>query len=304
VRVLVVLLLLAGLLIWSPSAGAPVSDPSTAHGGDVRAASAFAAFRVGGTSRLAAPALDDAQVTGLLTTLDELLAASTRGSGGVEQGRDALWQFSRKVQSGLLGPGQETRILTHLGRVASRRPELAPSVERARRLILRLSIGKTAPEIVGRDLEGRPFRLTDYRERAVALVFSADWCAICRTLEPYERFLAERYAKWPFAIVGVQTGASREQALGQMLQTGLPHRAFWDEPGESAPNGQIADDWNVMGWPATYLIDGEGVIRFVDVRDEDLLKGVRQLVEEQVDRDDRRARARARDTKTGGLGPG
>jgi hypothetical protein len=37
----------------------------------------------------------------------------------------------------------------------------------------------------------------------------------------------------------------------------------------------------VVGWPATYVLDAEGIIRFVDVRDEDLLKAVRQLLEAQ-----------------------
>jgi len=35
----------------------------------------------------------------------------------------------------------------------------------------------------------------------------------------------------------------------------------------------------VMGWPTTYVLDESGVIRFVNLRKEDLLKAVRQLVE-------------------------
>jgi hypothetical protein len=37
-----------------------------------------------------------------------------------------------------------------------------------------------------------------------------------------------------------------------------------------------------------YLLDGYGVIRFVDLRNEDLIKGVRQLLEEQVELQARR----------------
>jgi hypothetical protein len=36
----------------------------------------------------------------------------------------------------------------------------------------------------------------------------------------------------------------------------------------------------VTGWPTVYVIDPAGVIRFVDLRQEDLLKGVRQLLTE------------------------
>ena len=54
----------------------------------------------------------------------------------------------------------------------------------------------------------------------------------------------------------------------------------------------IASAWNVVGWPASYVIDGDGVIRFVDLRDEDLLKAVRQLVDVQLDRDAKAKRLR------------
>jgi hypothetical protein len=48
----------------------------------------------------------------------------------------------------------------------------------------------------------------------------------------------------------------------------------------------------VIGWPASYVIDGDGVIRFVDLRDEDLLKAVRQLTDAQLDREAKAKRAR------------
>ena len=68
-------------------------------------------------------------------------------------------------------------------------------------------------------------------------------------------------------------------------ETGISSRAWWDAPNSAAPHGAIAAAWQVSGWPSTYVIDGDGVIRFVDVRDEELLKAVRQLVEAQADRD-------------------
>jgi len=167
-------------------------------------------------------------------------------------------------------------------------------------MINELSVGKTAPEITGTDLDGHAFRLSAYRDRVVVLEFSADWCAICRTQAPYERFLLQRYDKWPFALLGVQTGSNKEAARQAQLSDPLSHRSWWDEPGKpgttgagkSEASGPIADAWNVVGWPASYVIDGDGVIRFVDLRDEDLLKAVRQLIDAQLDRDARTKRVR------------
>ena len=35
-------------------------------------------------------------------------------------------------------------------------------------------------EIAGNDLDGRPFKLSDYRDKVVVLSL-AEWCGICRT---------------------------------------------------------------------------------------------------------------------------
>lgn len=273
------------------SATAPPEGPDGRHPtAEPSPTSAFAAFGRETSSALVVPAFDDAQISGFIATLDRLLATQTDSRRWSDHARDVLWQFARRLQAGSLGPGQDARVLGHLGRIAAERPDAAAVVERSRRMIARLSVGKVAPEITGTDLEGRTFRLSDYRERVVALVFSAEWCVICKTQSPYERFLLAKYERWPFILLGVQTGGSREAAFDEQRASRTAHRSWWDEAGEDAPNGQIAADWNVIGWPATYLIDGDGVIRFVDLRDEDLLKGVRQLVEEQADRDARRRR--------------
>ena len=181
-------------------------------------------------------------------------------------------------------------MLAHLDALVQANASLGPAIAGTRRVIQQLTVGKRAPDIAGTDLTGQPFKLSDYRGKVVALVFSAEWCAICKTQAPYERFLLGRYERWPFALLTVQAGSDREAAHSAFLADHLAHRSWWDAPADGAPNGPIAEAWNVIGWPATYLIDGAGVIRFVNVRDEDLLKAVRQLVDEQVSLDDKARR--------------
>ena len=239
---------------------------------------------------LVVPAFTDQDVGGLLTTLDRLLAEAATSRTRESDSRDALWQFARRLQNGQLSVEQETRVVAHLDRTASARPETGDAVATTRRMIEQLMVGKTAPDILGTDLEGRPLQLSDFRGKVVLLVFSAEWCAICKSQAPYERFLLERYARWPFALLGVQTGADREVARRTQVADRVAHRAWWDAPRDGLQGGDIAGAWNVLGYPASYVIDGDGVIRFVDLRDEDLLKGVRQLVEAQVDSEQKKTR--------------
>src|SRR5262249_24220295 len=155
----------------------------------------------------------------------------------------------------------------------------AAVVDKARYMVTSLTIGKVAPDIVGEDLDGTPLKLSDYRGKVVLLVFSGDWCGICRTQYPYERLLLELYQAWPFAIVGVDSGSSVDAARQNHIDQHLAYRSWWD--GAQSTPGSIASAWNVQGWPTAYLLDADGVIRFVDLRDEDLLKGVRQLLLER-----------------------
>ena len=190
-----------------------------------------------------------------------------------------LWAFARSLQFGTLSTTQESRVLAHLDQLAKSSPELAAVMPGVRRVITSLTIGKTAPEIDGVDLAGRPMRLSDSRGKVVVLTFTGEWCGICRSEYPYQRLLLELYANWPFALLSVESGADAKAALSAKKEHGLLFPSWWDgAPHRAAGDGSIASAWGVTGWPTTYVIDGDGVIRFVDPRKEDLLKAVRQLL--------------------------
>jgi peroxiredoxin len=249
-------------------------------------AQSYQAFAAKAPTDVVVQDFKDQELTALIATLDGLLKAAPRGAAAWrEKADEALWQFARRLQKGRLSPAQETRILAHLDGIARSRSGAAASVAGPKRMISMLTIGKAAPDIVGRDLDGKPFRLSDYKNKVVFLVFTAEWCGICRAQAPYERFLLDKYARWPFALLGVETGSSRETARQAHTTNPVTHRSWWDESTTGIGGGPIANAWSVIGWPANYLIDGDGVIQFVDLREEDLLIAVRKLVEAQADRE-------------------
>jgi peroxiredoxin len=225
--------------------------------------------------RLELPQFTNAELARLTGTLDRLM---TPPVGPGEAGA-TLWNFGRQLQSGRMTTAQEVRVLAHLDRLARAQPEHTGAVATAKKMITTLRPGKSAPDIVGRDLDGAELRLKDYRGKVVVLLFSADWCGICKTLDPYERLMQELYKNWPFAMVSVESGATAADAKRSKAQRGLSYRSWWDGSEEEG-QGPIAAAWNVGGLPTLYVIDADGVIRFVDVRYEDLLKAVRQLLDE------------------------
>jgi peroxiredoxin len=137
------------------------------------------------------------------------------------------------------------------------------------------SVGKKAPEIQGEDIDGVPFRLSDYRGRVVVLVFSANWCGSCRRMHKHERRLVEQLKDQPFTLLHVNSDYNRQEVKRLQEKGELTWRCFWDGPG---PEGPIATKWNIDSWPEIYVLDGQGVIRYREVRGPALSVAVERLL--------------------------
>ena len=140
-----------------------------------------------------------------------------------------------------------------------------------------LAVGKTAPDIEGEDTDGKKFKLSDYRGKVVGVVFWGTWCGHCMAMVPQEKALVKRLEGQPFAILGVNSDADREKLKPVLAKRGITWRSFYDGPNTEGP---IASRWNVLGWPAVYVLDTKGVIRFKHVRDEILDRAVDALMKE------------------------
>jgi len=181
-----------------------------------------------------------------------------------------------------LSKAQERRVLDLLTDIERAHPAGATVVRRARFMVTALTIGKPAPEIVGEDLDGAPLRLSDYRGKVVALVFSGDWCGICRSEYPYIRQLLDRHVSSPMVVLGVDSSTDRNDAKRVKADQKLAYRSWWDGHGRRNTDGPIASAWNVVGWPTVYVLDAQGVIRFIDTRRDGLVEAVGFLVNETV----------------------
>jgi RNA polymerase sigma factor (sigma-70 family) len=143
-----------------------------------------------------------------------------------------------------------------------------------------LAVGKVAPEIEGEDLEGKKFKLSDYRGKVVVLDFWGHWCGPCRAIYPHGRALVKRLEGKPFAIIGINSDADREDIRLAAKKEGVTWR-FWLDG--RAP-GPIARRWNVETWPTIYVLDANGVIRFRQVREQALDNAIDALLKEQEDK--------------------
>jgi thiol-disulfide isomerase/thioredoxin len=120
-----------------------------------------------------------------------------------------------------------------------------------------LAVGKVAPDIEGKDLDGKPLKLSGHRGKVVLLVYWATWCGPCMADVPRERALVKRLAGKPFAILGINADKDQAAAQKASVKEEMPWQSIWD--GEAGP---IVTRWNVDAWPTLYLLDTKGVIRY------------------------------------------
>ncbi len=166
------------------------------------------------------------------------------------------------------------RVISDFAEVRSDGRKLADLAEPELSELQRLGVGKEAPEIEGEDLDGRKMKLSDYRGKVVVLTFWGTWCGPCMQMVPDERKLLARLAGKPFALVGVNSDTDRARLKAAVEEERITWRSFQDGPAPSP----IAKAWNVHSWPAVYVLDRKGVIRYRNVRGRDLEEAVDTLL--------------------------
>ena len=77
---------------------------------------------------------------------------------------------------------------------------------------------------------------------------------------PHERSLVKKYAKSPFALIGVNSDKKIERVHKAIKDNNISWRSFWQGP--AGTGGPISTRWNVHGWPTVVLIDHKGIIRY------------------------------------------
>jgi hypothetical protein len=195
----------------------------------------------------------------------------------VRRVRAALWfnlavLLKRRSEVGPRQPLAESRrlsaeALATFRRLVAEYPEsatVAPDRARIERAAIveleRLAVGLEAPDLLGEGLDGLPARLSSVRGRVVMIYLWNYRGALHDQDFAAERALQARLAGRPIAMIGLGSGRSRPLLEGSLRVVDPPWRTvLFDGDGRDAP---IAPAWHDSPWPAVYLLDHRGVIRF------------------------------------------
>jgi len=124
-------------------------------------------------------------------------------------------------------------------------------------------IGRKAPSLEGKDLDGKPVDLTtEYQGKVVLIDFWATWCAPCLAAMPDLIETYKQYHDRGFEIVGVNLDNDRDALKKYLEMSQIQWRHVYDGQSYRSPNVRKYD---IMAIPAAFLIDPDGKIARVGI---------------------------------------
>ena len=128
-----------------------------------------------------------------------------------------------------------------------------------RKELFPVELGSKAPQFSAFTLDTVPRekRLSDYRGQVVMINVWATWCLPCRVEMPSIEALNKSYASKGLKIVAVSIDDPGTDAAIRAFvkQYGLTFEVLHD------PQGKISDLYDVTGYPETFIVGKDGVIR-------------------------------------------
>lgn len=116
-------------------------------------------------------------------------------------------------------------------------------------------VGAPAPEITLKDLQGHDVRLSDFRGKVVLLNFWATWCKPCKEEMPAMQASYDNLRDKGFVVLAVNELEDTDKVVEHIRSHGHTFPVVMDH------NNQVANKYGVVGLPASFLIDRQGIVR-------------------------------------------
>jgi len=150
---------------------------------------------------------------------------------------------------------------------------LADKIETARKT----GIGATAPDFTQNDTSSKPVKLSDFRGKYVLLDFWASWCGPCRKENPNYVKAYQLYKGKNFTLLSVSLDRPGEKDAwlaairkDSLEWTQVSDLKYW--------YNEVAKLYDIRAVPQNFLIDPNGKIIARNLRGEDLLNKLNELL--------------------------
>lgn len=120
-------------------------------------------------------------------------------------------------------------------------------------------VGEAAPDLTLPTLAGDTVRLSDFKGRVVIVNFWATWCPPCVNETPRLVAWYNQHNAAGLEVLGVDKLAqdSRSAVEAFVAKYKIPYAVPLDETGD------VSRQWQALQLPRSYVIDREGVVRYI-----------------------------------------
>lgn len=149
------------------------------------------------------------------------------------------------------------------------------SIEEKVSLAKRLSIGQPAMNFSQTDDKGKLVSLSDFNGKYVLIDFWASWCGPCREEYPFLKKAYEKFKDKNMEIIGISLDDKKENWLNAIQSNGFLWIQLSDLKG---PGNAVAKAYGVSAIPQNFLIDPQGKIIAKNLRGEELLTKLAEVI--------------------------
>jgi thiol-disulfide isomerase/thioredoxin len=138
-------------------------------------------------------------------------------------------------------------------------------------------VGMPAPEISGQSwLNSEPLRLAELKGKVVLVEFWTFGCYNCRNVEPYIKGWHQKYSDNGLVVIAVHAPEFNYERVVANLQRYVREHAI-SYPIAVDNNFAIWKRYGNRYWPAMYLIDKRGIIRYTRIGEGGYLETERHI---------------------------
>lgn len=110
-----------------------------------------------------------------------------------------------------------------------------------------------APDFTAKNLDGKDVKLSDFRGKVVLVNFWAVWCGPCNEEVPELVDLYNTYRSKGFVILGISDASDLNDIKSFVTEKRMGYPIVIDP-------GEISEEFNVTGFPSSFLLDRNGNI--------------------------------------------
>lgn len=136
-------------------------------------------------------------------------------------------------------------------------------------------LGKPLGELKFTSTKGEQIDISQYKGKVVLVDFWATWCGPCINELPNVLDTYSKYHDDGLEIIGISLDSSRERLEKFIEENNMPWPQYFD--GKRWDN-EISTGFGIHSIPSTFLLDGQGIVRHVNLRGSALEQAVADIL--------------------------